>query len=138
MFVTIHDGHAKIVLEEAASERKIKVKSVIETPKKILNTRKNQIADLERQCQRIEARDDAVKRDIQKPAENMIAVIDTKKKEMLNKAEKQIKESLGCVQTQQYEVKRRVKPFETAVEKTETLLKRCTNVEITLLLKPVW
>ena len=98
-----------------------------------MNTRKNQVADLERQCHRIEARDDAVKRDIQKSAENMIAVIDTKKNKMSNKAEKQIKESLGCVQTQQYEVKRQVKPFETAVEKTETLLKRCTNVEITQL-----
>ena len=33
-------------------------------------------------------RGDAVKRDIHKFAENMIAVIETKKKEMLNKAEK--------------------------------------------------
>ncbi|CAH3109833.1 unnamed protein product [Pocillopora meandrina] len=50
---------------------------------------------------------------------------------MLNKADKQIKESLGCVRTQQCEVKRRVERLETAVEKAETLLKRCTNAEIT-------
>ena len=127
---TIHDGHAKIVLEEAASERKIQVKSAIETQKKIIKHNKNVIADLERQCNQIEARGDAVKRDIQKFAENMIAVIETKKKEMLNKAETQMKESLGCVRTQQCEVRRRVKLLETAVEKTETLLKRCTT-EIT-------
>ena len=97
---TIHDGHAKIVLEEAASESKIKVKSVIETQKKSIEHKKNVIADLERQCNRIEARGDAVKRDIHKFAENMIALIETNKKEMLNKAEKQMKESLGCVRTQ--------------------------------------
>ena len=130
---TIHDGHAKIVLEEAASERKIQVKSVIETQKKNIEHKKNVIADLERQCNRIETRGDAVKRDFHKFAENMIAVIETKKKEMLNKADKQIKESLGCVRTQQCEVNRRVKLLETAVEKTETLLKRCTNAEITQL-----
>ena len=130
---TIHDGHAKIVLEEAASERKIQVKSVIETQKKNIEHKKNVIADLERQCNHIEARGNAVKRDIHKFAENMIAVIETKKKEMLNKADKQIRESLGCVRTQQCEVKRQVKLLETAVEKAETLLKRCTNAEITQL-----
>ena len=130
---TIHDGHAKIVLEEAASERKIQVKSVIETQKKNIEHKKNVIADLERQCKQIEARGNAVKRDIHKFAENMISLIETKKKEMLNKADKQIKESLGCVRTQQCEVNRRVKLLETAVEKTETLLKRCTNAEITQL-----
>ena len=130
---TIHDGHAKIVLEEAASERKIQVKSVIETRKKSIEHKKNEIADLERQCNRIEARGDAVKRDIHKSAEDMIAIIETKKKEMLNKADKQIKESLGCVRTQQREVQCQVKLLETAVEKAESLLKRCTNAEITQL-----
>nr|XP_058957431.1 E3 ubiquitin-protein ligase TRIM71-like [Pocillopora verrucosa] len=130
---TIHDGHAKIVLEEAASERKIQMKSVIETRKKSIEHKKNEIADLERQCNRIEARGNAVKRDIHKSAEDMIAIIETKKKEMLNKADKQIKESLGCVRTQQREVQRQVKLLETAVEKAESLLKRCTNAEITQL-----
>ena len=130
---TIHDGHAKIVLEEAASERKIQVKSAIETQKKNIEHKKNAIADLERQCKQIEARGNAVKRDIHKFAENMISLIETKKNEMLNKADKLIRESLGCVRTQQCEVNRRVKLLETAVEKTETLLKRCTNAEITQL-----
>ena len=128
---TIHDGHAKIVLEEAASERKIQVKSVIETQKKNIEHKKNVIAYLERQCNHIEARGNAVKRDIHKFAENLIAVIEIKKKEMLNKADRQIKASLECVRTQQCEVKRRVKLLETAVEKAETILKRCTNAEIT-------
>ena len=130
---TIHDGHAKIVLEEAASERKIQVKSVIETQKKNIEHKKNEITDLERQCNRIEVRGNAVKRDIHKFAEDMIAIIETKKKEMLNKADKLIKESLGCVRTQQREVQRQVKLLETAVEKAESLLKRCTNAEITQL-----
>ena len=131
--VTIHDGHAKIVLEEAASECKIKVKSVIETQKENIERKKNEIADLERQCYHIEARGDAVKQDIHRFAENMTALIETKKKEMLIKAEKQITESLGCVRTQQCGMMRQVKLLETEVAKIEILLKRCTNVEITQL-----
>ena len=130
---TIHDGHAKIVLEEAASERKIQVKSVIEKEKKTIEHKKTKIADLERQCKQIEARGNAVKRDIHKSAEDMISLIETKKKEMLNKAEKKIKESLGCLRTQQCEVIRQLKLLETTVEKTETLVKQCTNAEITQL-----
>ena len=106
---------------------------MIETRKKSIEHKKNEIADLERQCNRIEARGNAVKRDIHKSAEDMIAIIETKKKEMLNKAEELIKESLGCVRTQQREVQRQVKLLETAVEKAESLLKRCTNAEITRL-----
>ena len=63
----------------------------------------------------------------------MIAAIETKKKEMLNKVEVQVKESIECLRTQQCEVKRQVKLVETAIEKTETLLKRSTSAEITQL-----
>ena len=79
---TTHDGHAKIVLEEAVGERKIQVKSVIETQKKNIEQKKNEIADPEIRFNHIEARGDAMRRDIHRFAENMIAVIEPKKKEM--------------------------------------------------------
>ena len=131
--VTIHDGHAKIVLEEAASECEIKVKSVIETQKENIERKKNEIADLERQCHHIKARGDVVKQDIHKFAENMIAIIETKKEEMLNKAETQIEKSLTHLQTTLCQTKYFVELLETAVSKAETRLKQCTNAEITQL-----
>ncbi|XP_022810249.1 E3 ubiquitin-protein ligase TRIM71-like isoform X1 [Stylophora pistillata] len=127
---TIHDGHVKILLEEAASERKLQVESLIESQKEKIEQMKYKIAVLERQCNHIEARTDEVKRDINRFAENMTAAIETKRKEMLNKVETQRKESLRCVQTHQCEVTRQVTLVETAVEKTVTLLKRCTSAEI--------
>ena len=130
---TSHDGHAKIVLEEAASERKLQVRSVIEAHKKTIEQKKNEIADLERLCHRIKAQGDAVKQDIHKFAENMITVIETKKEEMLNKAETHIKESLKPLQTALDQTMDLVKLLEEAVLKTETLLKRCINAEITQL-----
>ncbi|PFX12389.1 E3 ubiquitin-protein ligase TRIM71 [Stylophora pistillata] len=79
---TIHDGHAKILLEEAASERKLQVESLIELQKEKIQQKKNKIAVLERQCNHIEVQADAVKRDIHRLAENMIAAIETRRKEI--------------------------------------------------------
>ncbi|XP_022810478.1 E3 ubiquitin-protein ligase TRIM71-like, partial [Stylophora pistillata] len=132
---TIHKGHAKILLEEAASERKLQLQSLIESQKEKIEQKKNKIVELEILCNHIEVRADAVKRNIYKFTKNMIAIIEAKRKEMLNKVELQQKESLECVRTQQYEVKRQVKLLETTVKKTETILKRITNAEITQLLK---
>ncbi|PFX11790.1 E3 ubiquitin-protein ligase TRIM71 [Stylophora pistillata] len=87
--------------EEAASERKLQVKSLIESQKEKTEQKKNEIVELERLCNHTEVRADAVKRDIHNFTENMIAAIEAKTKEMLNKVELQQKESLECVRTQQ-------------------------------------
>ena len=91
---TAHVFHAKILLKEAEKEN--------------IEQKKDEIAH------HIEARGNAMNRDINKFAEYVIEVTKTKKKETLDKVETQIKESRGCVQTQQCKVKRQVRPLETA------------------------
>jgi len=71
-----------------------------------------------------------VKRDAQRFADDMIAVIEAKKQEIFNDVEKKANELLERQGIQQSEVENQVKVIETAIERTETLLKRSTNVEI--------
>ena len=130
---TIHDGHAKILLEEAANERKLQVKSLIDSQKEKVQQKRNEITKIEEDCNRIEAKAAIVKRNVHRFAETVIAAIEAKKQEILNKVELQVKESLECLRTQQCEVERQMKQLETAIEKTETLLKRSTSAEITQL-----
>ena len=52
--VTLHEGHIKILLEEAANERKLQVKSVIEWQKQKAQQKKNKIAKLDETCTQIE------------------------------------------------------------------------------------
>ena len=130
---TIHDVHAKILLEEAANERKLQVKSLSQSQKEKVQQKRNEITKLEEDCNHIEAKAANVKQNIHRFAETMVTTIEAKKKELLNKVELHVKESLECLRIQQCEVERQMKQLETAIEKTETLLKRSTSAEITQL-----
>ena len=127
---TIHDGHAKIILEEAANQRKLEVNSVIESQNQKAQQKRNKITKLRENCIHIEAQAAAVKRDVHRFTENLMAAIEANKKEILNKVDIQVKESVERLRTQQHKVENQVKQIETGIEKTETLLKRSTNAEI--------
>ena len=128
--LTDHEGHAKILLEKAASERKLQVKSVIESQKQKVQQKRDKITRIDESCIQIQERAATVKRDAQKFAEKMIRVIEAKKQEICNKAERQAAMSLQRLGIQKREIEHQVKITETAVEQTETLLKRSTNAEI--------
>ena len=128
--VTLHEGHAKIILEEAANERKLQVKSVIESQKQKVQQKRNEIAKLDETSMQIQEKLSTVKQEAQKFADEMIGVIEAKKQEILNKAERQAGESLERLVIQKSEIEHQVNTTETVIEQTETLLKRSTSAEI--------
>jgi len=133
--VTLHDGHVKITLEEAADERKLQVKSVIESQKQKAQLKRNKIAMLDESCIRIQEQAAIVKRDAEKFAEMMTTLIEAKKKEIFKKVEAAAEGSLECIVIHKSEIEHQVKMSETAIEETETLLKRSTIAEIAQLAK---
>ena len=76
---TIHDGHIKILLEEAANERKSEAKSVIECQKKMAQQMRNKIFQIDQNCAKIQERIAIVNRSMQQFADNIFAVIEAKK-----------------------------------------------------------
>ena len=64
--LTDHEGHAKMLLEEAANERKLRVKSVIESRKKQVQHQKNEITLIDQTCIQIQEQAAAVKENAQK------------------------------------------------------------------------
>ena len=127
---TLHEGHAKILLDEAANERKLLANSAIDSQKQKVLQKRSRIAKLQSKCVNIQAQVQSVKRDAQRFADDMIAVIEAKKQEIFNDVEKKANELLERLGIQQSEVENQVKLVETAIERTETLLKRSTNAEI--------
>ena len=128
--VTVHDGHVKILLEEAANERKLEVVSLVESHKTKAQEMRNNISKLDENCDEIQAQAANVKRSAQKFAESMIAVIEAKKQEIFNEVEHTTKESLERLRRKRNEIEHKVKMLDTAVEKTEIFLKRSTNAEL--------
>jgi len=127
---TAHDGHVKILLEEAANERKAEAKSVIESQKEKAQQIRNKIFQVDQTCAKIQEEIANVKRSTQQFADYMMAVIEAKKEEILNAAENQGKQSLERLAIQKGEFEQQAQKTETGVEKAEALLARSTSAEI--------
>ena len=128
--LTDHEGHAKMPLKEAANKRKLQVKSVIESQKQKVQQKRNEITKLDETSIQIQEKLTTVKRDAQKFADKMIGVIEARKQDIFNKAERQAAESLERVVIQKSEFELQVNTTETVIEQTKTLLKRSTSAEI--------
>ena len=124
---TIHDGHIKILLEEAAKERKAEAKSVIESQNEQAQQIRNKIFQVDQRCAKIQEEIANVKRSAQQFADNMIAVIEAKKEEIFNAAENQGKQSLERLGIQKSEFEQQAQKIETRVAKAEALLERSTS-----------
>ena len=128
--VTAHDGHVKVLLEEAANESKLQVMSAIESRKAKVQKMRNKISKIDEDCHNIEAKVAKVKRSAQQFAESMIALIEAKKQQIFTEADHEALQSLKRLRVQRIDIENRVKHIETAVEKSETLIKRSTNAEL--------
>ncbi|CAH3194104.1 unnamed protein product, partial [Porites evermanni] len=104
---TLHEGHPKILLDEAANERKLHVKAAIESKRQITLQKRENIARTQGNC--------------------------ATKQEIFNDVEKKVNETLQLLVTKQREMESQVAEIETAIERAEQILKRRTNAEITRL-----
>ncbi|XP_078361576.1 E3 ubiquitin-protein ligase TRIM71-like [Oculina patagonica] len=102
--LTDHEGHAKMLMEKAANEQKLQVQSAIESQKKKAQQKRNKITELDEKCIHIEARAASVKRNVRGFVDFLMAVVEAKKREILNAVDIQVKESVERLQTQQYEL----------------------------------
>ncbi|XP_020608982.1 E3 ubiquitin-protein ligase TRIM71-like [Orbicella faveolata] len=127
---TIHDGHVKILLEEAANERIAEAQSMIECQKQKAEQIRNKIFLRNEICAKIHEEIANVKRSAQQFADNMIVVIEAKKEEIFNAAENQGKQSLEQLGIQKSDIEQQAQIIETGVEKAEALLERSTSSEI--------
>ena len=78
----IHDGHTKILLEEAANECKLRLKGFVESQNKSIQQRKNDITKIDDNYHKIQVHVGNVKRDVQAFSEKIIAAVFAKKEEI--------------------------------------------------------
>jgi len=127
---TIHDGHAKILLEEAANECKLRMKGFVESQKKAIQQKKNAIAKIEQNCHKIQEQVGKVKRDVEAFSDNIIAAVVAKKEEIFFEVENQAIETLQRQGIQKSEIEQQLKTMNASVGRTETVLKRNSSAEV--------
>ena len=128
--LTNHDGHGKILLEQAANERKLRVKSAIESQKKSAQTKRSKITKLDESLSEVQEQAVRVKRNVQEFADSIIATIEAKKQEVFDDVERRTKASLRKIGKQKEEIEEQAKRHESEIENTETLLKRSTSAQV--------
>ena len=128
--LTNHDGHGKILLEQAANERKLRVKSAIESQRKRAQTKRSKITKLDESLREVQEQAARVKRNVQEYADSIIAAIEAKKLEIFDDVERRTKQSLQKIGKQKEEIEEQARRHESEIENTETFLKRSTSAQL--------
>ena len=128
--VTLHEGHVKVPLQDAANERKLRLESVLESQKVKALKKKNMITRLQSECNKTKEQVACVKKSAQNLVDNFMRVIEAKKQELFKEVEGKAQQSIERLVEQQSNVENELQQIETLIEKTETFLKRSTNAEI--------
>lgn len=132
--VTEHsDGHVKVILEEAANERKKHVKSVIECQRQGVDRNREKINKIGENCVQIQEQVLSMKRKVEGFVDRVVEALEEKKKEVFSNLEKQQEESLKRLQNQQRTLEHHVRFIETKIQRAETLINRSTDAEIVLI-----
>ena len=127
---TDHDGHGKILLEQAANERKLRVKSAIESQRKRAQTKRSEITKLDQSLIEVQEQAARVRRNVQEYADSIHAAIEAKKLEIFDDVERRTKASLQKIEKQKEGIEEQVARYESEIENTETLLKRSTSAQV--------
>ena len=128
--ITLHEGHAKLLLQNVANERKSSLQSAMETQKEKALQMRNTITSLQSECNEIQEQVACVKKSAQSFIDNLMKVFEAKKQELFKEVEDKAQEVTERLVEQQSEVEYKLRRIETSIEETERFLKRSTNAEI--------
>ena len=128
--LTDHEGHAKISLESAANERKLRVKTAIESQQRRAQTKMNKIAKLDENSVKVQEHPTRVKSEVQQYVDSIMATIEAKRMKIFDEVENNAKDLLERLGMERQEIEEQVKMHETTIEKSKVLLKRTTSAQI--------
>ena len=128
--ITLHEGHAKLLLQNVANERKSSLQSAMETQKEKALQMRNTITSLQSECNEIQEQVACVKKSAQSFIDNLMKVLEAKIQELFKDVEDKAQEVIEHLLAQQSEAEYKLRRIETSIEEKERFLKRSTNAEI--------
>ena len=128
--VTEHEGHAKVILETAANEKKLQIVSRIKSLKDIEQEKRNQVEKIEQDSMEVQVQVADVKGKVQTSAEQLIAIIEAKKQDIFNAVDKQAHDSLKGLTSKKDQIEDELKKIQSAIKRTESLLEQSSSAEI--------
>ena len=128
--VTLHEGHGKMPLQEAADACKIQINSMISSLKDKMVEKRKEVEQLNQKSMEVQAQVADVKSQVQTNVDQMIAIIEARKQDVFDVVDYEAKTSLQSLSQKKGEVENQVKIIESAIEQAESLMKRNFSTEI--------
>ena len=128
--VTLHEGHGKMPLQEATDERKTQINSMIRSLKDKLREKQKEVEQFNQKSIAFQSKVIEVKSQVQSCVVQIIVIIEARKQDVFDAVDNQEKKSLESLSQKKEEVEKQLKIIESAIEQTETLLKRSFSTEI--------
>ena len=128
--VILHDGHAKMLLEDGANEHRLRMESLINSLKKKAEEKRDEISELDQSSVDIQVQVADVKSKVQATADKMMAIIEARKQDIFGAVDNQEKESLECFALRKGEAENQLHIIESAIKETQKLLRRSSSAEI--------
>ena len=128
--ITLHEGHGKMPLQEATDDRKTQINSMIRSLKDKVLDKQKEVKQFNQKGIAFQSKIAEVKSQVQSFVDQIIAIIEARKQDVFDAVDNQAKKSLESLSQKKDEVEKQVKLIQTAIEQTETLLKRSFSTEI--------
>ena len=128
--IAVHEGHGKMLLQEATNARKTQINYMIKSLKdKVLEKRK-EVEQFNQKKIEVQAQVADVKSQVQTNVDQMTAIIEARKQDVFDAVDDQANKSLETLSQKKGKVENQVKIIESAIEQTESLMKRNFSTEI--------
>ena len=128
--MTLHEGHGKMPLQEATDEGKTQISSMIKSLKDKVLEKQKEVEQFNQKSIAFQSKVAEVKSQVQSCVDQIIAIIKAKKQDVFDAVDNQATKSLESLSQKKDEVEKQVKLIKSAIEQTETLLKRGFSTEI--------
>ena len=130
-----HGGHTLKLIEEEAETQKIEITAMLQAQRQNLQAKMNEVTELDEDCTKLIQEGKNVKMKVERFADSLIAIIQSKKQNIIAGVESQTKKSVESVTTKKTEIQEEIKVIESSLEKADELLTRSTNAEVVQLRK---
>ena len=128
--VTLHEGHGKMLLEEATDARKTQINSMTQSLIEKAQEKRKDLEQLNQKSTDIKLQVADFKSQVQTHVDQVIAIIEARKQDVFDAVDNQAKKSLKSLSQKKDEVENQVKLIESAIEQTKALVKRSFSTEI--------
>ena len=130
-----HGSHTLSLIQEEAETQKIQLKSLIETQRRNLQAKKNEVRRLDEDYAKLLQQGEHVKKCVQRTVDNLITAIQAKKRNIFSAVENQTMKSLESVRKRKTKIDEQITAQESSLEKAEKLLTRSANADVVQLKK---